>query len=253
MSTTMVSVTREMLSGGTLVGQCDKKFILTSAESTGPDGPRSFLLAFDQHAADERVNLERLITAALATRSQACVAINQTVSVAEEEAFILQHRVSLFLEWGFEYFITVGGTGQEMSDSRQRALSLTVVQVPSIHSEPLSVQDLLEFVQYVSEHAQSPDSILRPPAFMRVLASQACHGAIRFGDELNHSQCETLLKNLTNTTIPFQCAHGRPSVAPLLDLTVLTANKARLSENRRNQTAKNLKNLLSRAGLLPSK
>jgi DNA mismatch repair protein MLH3 len=111
----------------------------------------------------------------------------------------------------------------------------------------------MEFVHYVGEHALSPDSTLRPPAFMRVLASQACHGAIRFGDELTRSQCETLLANLANTTAPFQCAHGRPSVAPLLDITALTANKAKLSERRQNQTVSKLTNMLSKAGLFTVK
>ena len=41
-------------------------------------------------------------------------------------------------------------------------------------------------------------------------------GAIKFGDPLSLAECETLLQALSKCKLPFQCAHGRPSVMPLL-------------------------------------
>lgn len=36
--------------------------------------------------------------------------------------------------------------------------------------------------------------------------------------ELTHDQCRTLLARLSETSYPFQCAHGRPSLAPIVNL-----------------------------------
>ena len=64
-------------------------------------------------------------------------------------------------------------------------------------------------------------STLPPPAVMRVLASKACRRAIMFGDELNREQCQALLRRLAQTELPFQCAHGRPTIAPLVNVGAL--------------------------------
>ena len=48
--------------------------------------------------------------------------------------------------------------------------------------------------------------------------SQACRSAIMFGDALTKAQCSQLLSRLAHTRLPFQCAHGRPSMTPLVTL-----------------------------------
>ena len=39
-----------------------------------------------------------------------------------------------------------------------------------------------------------------------------------FNDPLSVEQCRDLLARLTECAFPFQCAHGRPSMVPLVDL-----------------------------------
>lgn len=39
-----------------------------------------------------------------------------------------------------------------------------------------------------------------------------------FNDTLTLEQCSVLLDRLVQCAFPFQCAHGRPSMVPLLDL-----------------------------------
>ncbi|GIX85256.1 DNA mismatch repair protein Mlh3 [Caerostris extrusa] len=74
---------------------------------------------------------------------------------------------------------------------------------------------------------RSVSSIL-PKTFSAVLNSQACRGAVKFGDPLELSQCEDLLSALSKCKLPFQCAHGRPSIAPVLDLNKIeTLSKKR--------------------------
>lgn len=42
-----------------------------------------------------------------------------------------------------------------------------------------------------------------------------------FNDELTLPQCEVLIGRLAECAFPFQCAHGRPSIVPLVDLGAL--------------------------------
>ena len=39
-----------------------------------------------------------------------------------------------------------------------------------------------------------------------------------FNDPLDKPQCEELVRRLAECVLPFQCAHGRPSMVPLVDL-----------------------------------
>ena len=64
-------------------------------------------------------------------------------------------------------------------------------------------------------------SAIIPSAITKVLHSYACHGAIRFGDILSMSECLTLVHLLSKCNLPFQCAHGRPSIVPLINLDLL--------------------------------
>ena len=61
-----------------------------------------------------------------------------------------------------------------------------------------------------------------PKTINYVLNSRACRGAIKFGDKLQHDVCDDLIKRLSECDLPFQCAHGRPSVAPLINLAELS-------------------------------
>jgi len=62
-----------------------------------------------------------------------------------------------------------------------------------------------------------------PKAIFNILASQACRGAVKFGHELSLQQCELLISRLKRCKTPFQCAHGRPSLVPLVDLNAIRA------------------------------
>lgn len=39
-----------------------------------------------------------------------------------------------------------------------------------------------------------------------------------FNDPLSIEQCKELMERLSHTAVPFRCAHGRPSIVPLVDL-----------------------------------
>ena len=57
-----------------------------------------------------------------------------------------------------------------------------------------------------------------PPHLLALLNSKACRGAIMFNDPLTLDQCERLVDQLGRTDAPFQCAHGRPSLVPIIQV-----------------------------------
>jgi DNA mismatch repair protein MLH3 len=66
-----------------------------------------------------------------------------------------------------------------------------------------------------------------PQGILDMLKSRSCRSAIMFNDELSSDQCKALLSRLADCAFPFQCAHGRPSMVPLLDLGALEGQGTR--------------------------
>lgn len=57
-----------------------------------------------------------------------------------------------------------------------------------------------------------------PQGLIELINSRSCRSAIMFNDPLTREQCSDLLARLVQCAFPFQCAHGRPSMVPLVDL-----------------------------------
>lgn len=57
-----------------------------------------------------------------------------------------------------------------------------------------------------------------PQGIIDLINSRSCRSAIMFNDTLTRDQCTDLLGRLVQCAFPFQCAHGRPSMVPLIDL-----------------------------------
>ena len=70
-------------------------------------------------------------------------------------------------------------------------------------------------------------------------------GAIKFGDELSLEKCQSLLNDLKKCNAPFQCAHGRPSIAPIVELDKLQMCMREIKK----QPKLNLKRLKDSKGL----
>uniref|UniRef100_A0A8C3YT86 MutL homolog 3 n=1 Tax=Catagonus wagneri TaxID=51154 RepID=A0A8C3YT86_9CETA len=87
-----------------------------------------------------------------------------------------------------------------------------------------------EFIREQVELLQTTGGIqgTLPLTVQKVLASQACHGAIKFNDSLNLEESCRLIEALSWCQLPFQCAHGRPSMLPLADIDHLEQEKQKL-------------------------
>lgn len=57
-----------------------------------------------------------------------------------------------------------------------------------------------------------------PRGILDMLNSRSCRSAIMFNDVLTLDECRTLVRRLSACAFPFQCAHGRPSMTPLVQL-----------------------------------
>ena len=74
----------------------------------------------------------------------------------------------------------------------------------------------IESEEYGSEESFSLVGI--PKELIEVIKMEACRGAVKFGDELRAEECQSIIKNLEKCKLPFQCAHGRPTVLPLTNI-----------------------------------
>lgn len=63
-----------------------------------------------------------------------------------------------------------------------------------------------------SPHTWLKDISSCPRGIIDLLNSRACRSAIMFNDELTNLECEELVRKLARCAVPFQCAHGRPSM-----------------------------------------
>ncbi|GIL55015.1 hypothetical protein Vafri_10679 [Volvox africanus] len=97
--------------------------------------------------------------------------------------------------------------------------------VPSVCG--VALPNPMDLRLYLHQLHETGGADLPPPAVLRVLRSKACRTAIMFGNSLAREQCIALLAQLRNTRLWTQCAHGRPTVAPLVHLPTLRAVLAR--------------------------
>ncbi|XP_059136033.1 DNA mismatch repair protein Mlh3 isoform X3 [Peromyscus eremicus] len=231
--------TKEMIHSMQVLQQVDNKFIAclmsTKMEENGAGG--NLLVLVDQHAAHERVRLEQLITDSYEKQPphssgrkkllSSTIVPPLAITASEEQRRLLRsyhkHLEDLGLELIFpdasESLILVGKVPlcfveREASELRRGRCTVTKSIVE-------------EFIREQVELLQTTGGIQRtlPLTVQKVLASQACHGAVKFNDSLSLEESYRLIKALSLCQLPFQCAHGRPSMLPLADLDHLEQEK----------------------------
>lgn len=236
---------RESLKQARVIQQVNKQFVLV-ALPTDIVGEESgeLLVAIDQHAADERIRVEELYSKLcerngdgdMANRTELHTPIIFQTSGTELDLFT-QHSV-FFQRWGIHY-----RRDETEKAGQSLPLALLVTSLPSVIAErcklePRLLIDMLRKELWsmtegshtgtipLSWH-DTPDSStsqwLRdigncPQGILEMVNSRACRSAIMFNDYLSMEQCIQLVVSLSKCVFPFQCAHGRPSMVPLLRL-----------------------------------
>ena len=149
------------------------------------------LLVVDQHAAHERINLERL-RAALDDGIDS-VSIEPTpLSLTATEAALVAANADALDALGFR-IETDGGT------YRATGLPAPLGRV----AEPSAVHDVLDAFLAGDEPANPREELLR---------EIACHPSLKAGESLTGEDAARLVERLGACEQPFACPHGRPTV-----------------------------------------
>ncbi|KAI0751023.1 hypothetical protein C8Q80DRAFT_1099789 [Daedaleopsis nitida] len=277
----LARLSRDDLRTARVLGQVDRKFIACILRPRAPAAdefhlarPHALVL-IDQHAADERVRVERFLQeicegflahSAPGEQDQGgngghadgvqTRAVDPPVHVlltkAEAQRIASSQDVrSAFARWGVRFAPEValackapragtGGGRMQEEDGEVEYVQVTVASVPEVVADKLlsgyELRDLLKGVIAKLDtdgvesvlHTSASQSGTRgtagwqkamrwcPQELVDLVNSKACRGAIMFNDTLTLEQCKALVTKLSETSLPFQCAHGRPSLVPLV-------------------------------------
>ena len=156
-------------------------------------------MAVDQHAADERIRLERIQDdwkAYVSMYGEAPKAQVQFSFDATEELSQLcaVHR-DLLQFWGWTISI------HDQGANRGRRCWLEVRTAPVIEKRILSSHVFEEFLREIRRGGLQKDF---SSTIQKEMESVACRYAIMFGDFLSQAECEVLLSRLARCRNPFQ-------------------------------------------------
>ncbi|XP_008847948.1 DNA mismatch repair protein Mlh3 isoform X2 [Nannospalax galili] len=232
--------TKDMIHSVQVLQQVDNKFIAclmsTKTEEKGKAGG-NLLILVDQHAAHERVRLEQLLTDSYEKQApqgsgrkkllSSMVIPPLEITVTEEQRRLLRCYHKNLDDLGLELIFP------DASDSLVLVGKVPLCFVEREASElrrgrsTVTKSIVEEFIREQVELLQTTGGIqgTLPLTVQKVLASQACHGAIKFNDSLSLEESYRLIEALSWCQLPFQCAHGRPSMLPLADLDHLEQEK----------------------------
>jgi len=205
-----------------VIAQVDQKYILIKLSNTLKN---NVLVMVDQHAADERIRVEALWKEFFFSPSVQSIPAHKQIAFypsKQEFALFTQHRPA-FARWHITY-------GLSQSPPQLSVESLPSLIVDRCLEQPELLISLLRI--YVRE-LEDDDSISTPNAhgnwisrmskapkiLIDMINSRSCRSAIMFNDPLSIMACKELIQRLAECDFPFQCAHGRPSMIPIVDLT----------------------------------
>jgi DNA mismatch repair protein MutL len=158
------------------------------------------LVLVDQHAADERVNYERLAEAFGADVRTQALAEPVELSVTAAEAAAADASGEALARLGFR----VERTGER---------AVTVRTVPALLAdEPAVVQDLLADLAGGRDPADTVEA-----AADELLADLACHPSVTGNTSLTEGSVLDLLAALDGCENPYACPHGRPTIVEFDD------------------------------------
>jgi DNA mismatch repair protein MutL len=170
-------------------GQVANTYIVAEAE----DG----LVIVDQHAAHERIVLERLRAAGAGDK------------VAASQALLMPDVVELDepacdrLEEQINHFASLGLVIERFGPN---AMLVRAIPASLKGGDPEAL--LTDLADDLAKHG---DSLLLGEKIEHVLATMACHGSVRAGRALNVAEMNALLREMETTPRSGQCNHGRPT------------------------------------------
>ncbi len=155
------------------------------------------LVIVDQHAAHERIVLERLRAAGAGDKVAASQAllIPEVVEMDEPACDRLEEQAEKFAALG-------------LAIERFGPSAMLVRALPGVLAKADPHALLQDLADDIAEHG---DGILLEAKVEHVLATMACHGSVRAGRVLSVAEMNALLREMENTPRSGQCNHGRPT------------------------------------------
>ena len=170
-----------------VLGQLYDTYLLAATD----DG----LVLIDQHAADERVNYERL----QATLGESPA----TQTLAEPVSVELTAREAALFESVVDHLAAIGFRAERVSDRE-----VAVTGVPAIFETTLEPEFLRDALLGVVESADGDATV--EAAVDELLADLACHPSVTGNTSLTEGSVVELLSALDDCENPYACPHGRP-------------------------------------------
>ncbi|KPF65140.1 DNA mismatch repair endonuclease MutL [Porphyrobacter sp. AAP60] len=160
------------------------------------------LVLVDQHAAHERLVLERLRAAGAGEdnrRSQALL-LPDVVELDEVDCDRLEDAAEGLARFGLVI-------------ERFGPSAMLVRAVPAAIAKADSVKLLRDLADDIAKHGKQEDcgALLLAERLELVLATMACHGSVRAGRVLSVAEMNALLREMEATPRSGQCNHGRPT------------------------------------------
>ncbi|OYR82206.1 DNA mismatch repair protein MutL, partial [Halorubrum distributum] len=176
-----------------VLGQLHETYVVAEA----PDG----LVLIDQHAADERVNYERLKAAFADGADAQALAEPVRIELTAREAALFEEFVDDLSEIGFR---------AERAGDREVA----VTAVPAVFDAALDPDRLRDVLSALVDDAAAGDE---PVADVvdELLADRACYPSVTGNTSLTEGRVVDLLDRLDACENPYACPHGRPVVIRL--------------------------------------
>jgi DNA mismatch repair protein MutL len=171
-----------------IVGQVMEAYIVAE----GPDG----LYLIDQHAAHERVRFDIL-------REQHARRDVEVQGLLEPLVFEVLPRQHGILESCLGQLESYGFNLEPFGER-----TYLVRSIPGLVAGDSWPEMLRELLDELSGEARSSWQ-------EKILASIACHGAVRSGQALSDDEMRGLVRQLEKTASPYTCPHGRPTVVRL--------------------------------------
>ncbi|XP_065694202.1 DNA mismatch repair protein Mlh3 isoform X2 [Patagioenas fasciata] len=232
--------TKDMVHSMQVLQQVDNKFIaclINTRNEMDKKTDGNLLILVDQHAAHERIRLEQLIAdsydkeaAARGKKKLLSSAISPPleIEVTEEQRRFLRCCYKNLEDLGLE--LSFPETNSSLILVRKVPLCSTERDANELQRkrQPVTKSVVEELIQEQVELVQTTGAGARgtlPLTFLKMFASQACHGAVKFNEHLTLEESCRLIKALSSCQLPFQCAHGRPSMMPLADIDHLQQEK----------------------------
>ncbi len=174
---------------GVARGQVAQTYIVAEAA----DG----LVIVDQHAAHERLVLERLRSAreVVGTVASQALLIPEVVELDEPDCDRLEEQLERFAEFG-------------LLVERFGPAAMLVRALPGALADADPAALIRDLADDLARHGES---LLLGEKIEHVLATMACHGSVRAGRVLSVAEMNALLREMERTPRSGQCNHGRPT------------------------------------------